>query len=375
MTYLDYAANTPVREEVLSAFCEAARAYPANPNSPHGPGKQAAARLIKSTTHILELLNLPGWELIYTSGATESNNLAIKGIAQHCRGRGKHIVTTFLEHSSVHGAAGALQAAGYEVDYVNLLPDGKIDMAHLAALLRPDTVLFSCCYADGELGVIQNIDTIGGFLKERHPNTAFHVDATQAVGKIPVSLSRADLISFAPHKFYGLNGVGALIKRPDLLLEPQMHGGRSTTAYRSGSPALALIVSMEEALRFALAELEQNLERARAQNARLRAHLKQYPDVLINSPVDALPFLLNMSVPGRDAVLFLEALEQRGFTLSGKSACTAPKAVSRPVFALTKDRRLALSTLRVSLGRWTTEEDIGAFLAAFDACYREIGRK
>ncbi len=374
MTYLDYAANTPVREEVLAAFCEAAKDYPANPNSPHGLGRLAEERLIKSTTHILELLGL-GWELIYTSGATEANNLAIKGVAQYYRGRGRHIVTTFLEHSSVHGAAGALQAAGYEVEYVRLLPDGKIDIAHLGSLIRPDTVLFSCCYVDSELGVIQNIEEIGSFLKTNSPNTIFHVDATQAVGKMPVSLSQADLVSFAPHKFYGLNGIGALIKRPDLLLEPQMHGGHSTTAYRSGSPALALIVSMEEALSLAYAEMGQNIVRAHAQNALLRAHFKQYPDVSINSPKEALPFILNVSVPGRDAPRFLAALEEKGFALSGKSACTAPKSVSRPVFALTNDRRLALSTLRISLGRWTMDEDVRAFLAAFDACYREIGRK
>lgn len=375
MTYLDYAANTPVREEVLAAFCEAAKDYPANPNSPHGLGKLAEERLTKSTMHILELLGLSGWELIYTSGATESNNLAIKGSAQYYRARGKHIITTFLEHSSVHGAVGAMQAAGYEVEYVNILPNGKVDIKHLDSLLRPDTVLFSCCYVDSELGIIQDIDEIGRFIKAKNPNTVFHVDATQAVGKLPVSLTQADLVSFAPHKFYGLNGIGALIKRPDLLLEPQMHGGHSTTPYRSGSPALALIVSMEEALHLAVAELEQNSKRAHAQNTLLRTHFSKYPDVAVNSPKEALPFILNVSVPGRDAPKFLDALEEKGFTLSGKSACTAPKSVSRPVFALTKDRKLALSTLRVSIGRWTTDEDIGAFLAAFDACYQEIGRK
>ena len=375
MTYLDYAANTPVREEVLTSFCEAAKDYLANPNSPHALGKLAEERLSKSTAHILELVGLTGWELIYTSGATESNNLAIKGAAQYYKGRGKHIVTTFLEHSSVHGAVGALQAAGYEIEYVDILPDGKIDLAQLNSLLRRDTVLFSCCYADSELGIVQNIDEIGSFLKARQPNTVFHVDATQAVGKIPVSLAQADLVSFAPHKFYGLNGIGALVKRPDLLLESQMHGGLSTTPYRSGSPALALIVSLEEALWLACEEMEQNIERARAQNTLLRTQLQKYTDVIINSPKDALPFILNVSVPGRDATRFIEALEQKGFTLSGKSACTAPKSVSRPVFALTKDRKLALSTLRISIGRSTDDEDINGFLAAFDACYRKIGRK
>lgn len=375
MIYLDYAANTPVREEVLSAFIEAAKDYPANPNSPHAWGREAEERLNKSTERLLALLDLSDRELIYTSGATEANNLAIKGAAQYYRGRGKHIITTFLEHSSVHGAFGALQAAGYEVEYVNLLPDGSIDLDHLGGLIRPDTVLISCCYVDSELGTIQKIGEIGAFLKERQPNAVFHVDATQAVGKLPTVLQAADFISFTAHKFYGLNGIGALIKRQEAMLEPQMHGGLSTTPYRSGSPALALAVSMEEALVLDIGELEKNLERAQAFNAAIRAHLGRYEDVVINSPKGALPFILNASIPGRDAPHFLQALEQKGFLLSGKSACTAPKSVSRPVFALTKDRKLALSTLRISLGRWTTEEEIGLFLQAFDVCYREIGGK
>ncbi len=375
MIYLDYAANTPVREEVLSAFIGAAKDYPANPNSPHAWGREAEERLNKSTERLLTLLDLSGRELIYTSGATEANNLAIKGAAQYYRGRGKHIITTFLEHSSVHGAFGALQAAGYEVEYVNLLPAGNIDLEHLGGLIRPDTVLVSCCYVDSELGTIQKIGEIGAFLKARQPNAIFHVDATQAVGKLSVALQAADMVSFTAHKFYGLNGIGALIKRQEAMLEPQMHGGLSTTPYRSGSPALALAVSMEEALSLAIGELEQNLERAQAFNAAIRTHLGRYEDVVINSPKGVLPFILNASIPGRDAPRFLQALEQKGFALSGKSACTAPKSVSRPVFALTKDRKLALSTLRISLGRWTTEEEIGLFLQAFDACYREIGRK
>ncbi len=373
MIYLDYAANTPVREQVLTTFCEVSRTYPANPNSPHALGRQAGERLATCTCHMLTLLGVTDRELIYTSGATEANNLAIKGAAHQYRGRGKHILTTYLEHSSVHGAIGALQAEGYEAEYVDLLPNGRVDIMHLQSLLRPDTVLVSVCYVDSELGIIQDIGSIGRLLSAC-PNCLFHVDATQAAGKFPLALSHVDLFTFAPHKFYGLNGIGALVKTPEVLLETQMHGGASTTVYRSGSPALALIAAMDTALSLAYADMEANGRHAQALNARLRQALGQYPDVTVNSPQGASPYLLNVSVPGRDAPAFLQALEQKGFCLSGKSACTAPKAVSRPVYALTKNRRLALSTLRISISHLTAAEDIEGFLAAFDACYQESGR-
>jgi len=375
MIYLDYAADTPAREEALSTFADTARRYPANPNSPHPMGREAAQKLAACTESILSAFALPGYTLIYTSGATEANNLAIKGAAGYYRNRGKHIVTTYLEHSSVHGPVGALRACGYEAEYAQLRGDGKIDMEALSGLLRPDTALVSCCYVDGELGIVQEIGRIGKYLKETHPDTLFHVDATQAAGKLPVAFGNADLVSFAAHKFYGPNGVGALAVRPGVMLEPQMNGGISTTPFRSGSPALALIAAMDTALTLAYTEMEENLARAGKLNAALRQGLAQYRDVVINSPEDALPYFLNLSLTGRDAPAFLEKLGERGFSLSGKSACTAPKAVSRPVFALTQDRRRALSTVRVSTGRYTAEADIGAFLAAFSACYRETGRK
>lgn len=373
MIYLDYAANTPVREEVLTTFCEVSRAYSANPNSHHTLGRQAGEKLTACTRHMLTLLAATDREMIYTSGATEANNLAIKGAAHQYRGRGKHILTTYLEHSSVHGAIGALQAEGYEVEYVDLLPNGQVDITHLQSLLRQDTVLVSVCYVDSELGIIQDIDSIGRLLSS-HPNCLFHVDVTQAAGKFPLALAHADLVCFAPHKFYGLNGIGALIKKPEVLLETQIHGGASTTQYRSGSPALALIASMDTALSLAYADMEANNRYVQALNARLRQVLGQYPDVAMNSPQGASAYLLNVSVPGRDASAILQALEQKGFCLSGKSACTAPKAVSRPVYALTKSRRLALSTLRISISHLTTAADIEGFLAAFDVCYQESGR-
>lgn len=364
MIYLDYAANTPVRGEVLAALEAVSRAYPANPNSAHDPGMRAARRLEECTGHILSLLDAAGCELIYTSGATESNNLALKGVANQNRNRGKHIITTYLEHPSVNGTAAFLQNRGFEVDYVELNGDGLVDLNHLEELLREDTILVSVCFVDSELGLRQPVERIGALLAG-YPNCRFHVDATQAVGKIPVSMAGIDLMTFSPHKFYGLCGSGALVKRPSVQLEPMIHGGISDSPYRSGTPALPLAAAAEAALSLALADLEQNYAYVRALNDALRAGLQKIPGVRINSTACSTPFILNFSVPGVPVPALLSELGKDEIYLSSKSACCAPNTISRPVYALTKDRKTALSTLRLSLSHLTTQEEAGRFLERF----------
>ena len=222
MVYLDYAANTPVNEEVLQTFCDVSTAYIANPNSSHALGRAAKERLVQSTQKIAELLGVQESEIIYTSGASESNNLAVKGIAGAYKKQGKHIITTYLEHSSVTGAITALQNNGFEVDFVDILENGCVDLDHLKELLRQDTILVSICCVDSELGIRQPIAQIGELLSA-YPHCFFHVDGTQAMGKIPVNLTNVDLYSFSPHKFYGINGCGVLIKKEPILLEPLIH--------------------------------------------------------------------------------------------------------------------------------------------------------
>ena len=221
MIYLDYAANTPADPLVLEAFCEITKKYIANPNSHYVIGLEANAKLLESTEQISSLLGVKGTEIIYTSGASEANNLAIKGVATKYRNRGKHIITTFLEHSSVNGSLAYLENEGYEIDYVDILPNGLINLDHLKELLRDDTILVSICYVDSEIGIRQDIQKISDLLKSH--SCIFHVDATQAVGKINVSTENVDLMTFAPHKFFGLNGSGVLIKKENILIEPQIH--------------------------------------------------------------------------------------------------------------------------------------------------------
>ena len=306
--YLDYAANTPVEPEVLKIFNETTLKYFANPNSTHKLGLEVNEKIKETTKNIMEMFqketNLENdREIIYTSGSSESNNLAIKGIAQSYKENGKHIITTFLEHSSVSSPLTYLKEQGYEIDVLNITNDGKVDIEQLKSLIRQDTILVSICYVDSEVGIVQPIKEIANILKD-YPNCFFHVDCTQAIGKIKMDLENVDLISFAPHKFYGLNGFGGLIKRKDIVLEPLINGGASTTLYRSGTPVVGQICALEKALEITFKEFEQRQQYVRNLNEKLRENLSKYDNVKINTISDEDPFILNISVVGVKAIEF-----------------------------------------------------------------------
>ena len=371
MIYLDYSANTPADERVLERFCAVERACIGNANSHHQAGVTAKAEIDRATQSIASLLHVQPAEVIYTSGASESNNFALKGLARLSRHVGKHIISTPLEHSSVSGTLTALQEQGYEIDLVDIQRDGIVDLEHLKELLRPDTIAVAVTMVDSELGVVQPIAQIAEILKA-YPNCHFHVDATQAVGKIPVSFEGIDTMSLTAHKFYGLNGIGLLLKRRGLALEPLIHGGESTTIYRSGTPTVSLASSLECALEMAVNDLPQRAEKVKQLNAELRTALSAYPKVRINSPENAIPHILNLSVQNVKGTVFQRVLNEHGVCVSVKSACSSDGLPSRAVFAVSRDRRNALSSWRISLSHLTTTEEIQEFMKAFDACYREL---
>lgn len=371
MIYLDYAAHTPVNKDVLDAFNEVTLKYIANPNASHTLGQEAKKRIDEATQHIAKLLEVKPTEIIYTSGATEANNLAIKGVVGHYKRGGKHVITTYLEHSSVTSPIAALQREGYEVDFVDLLPSGEVDMNHLKELLRQDTAIVSIAYVDSEIGTIQPVQQIGELLKD-YPKCFFHVDATQAVGKVPVSFEGVDLVTMASHKLYGINGCGILIKKDHVMLEPLMHGGVSTTHFRSGTPTIGLIVATEKALELAKGHEVEAYQYVKKLNKQVREGFKGYDQVLFNSTEKGSPYILNISFRGINAAGMQEALARDEVYVATKSACCTLNTPSRPVYALTKDRKRALSTLRVSLSHLTTEEEIEAFLVSFDKCYQEM---
>ena len=212
MIYLDYSANTPADPQVLDRFCSVERRCIGNANSHHQAGTAARAEIDAATMKIAALLGVQPAEIIYTSGASESNNFALKGLARLSRHAGRHIISTPLEHSSVSGTLTALQEQGYEIDLLDIRRDGTVDLDHLKELLRPDTIAVAVTLVDSELGVVQPVEEIAAILKN-YPNCHLHVDATQAVGKIPVSFEGVDTMSLTAHKFYGLNGIGLLLKR------------------------------------------------------------------------------------------------------------------------------------------------------------------
>ena len=371
MIYLDYSATTPVRDEIIDSFVSACRNYPGNPNSLHKLGSDAKALIDASTNQIKNLLNLKDYEVIYTSGASESNNLAIKGIALKYKNRGKHIITTKLEHSSIYGPINYLSENGYDISYVSVNSDGKVNIDNLKELLTDDTILVSINAVNSELGIVQNIEEIGKLL-EKYPKCYFHVDITQSIGKINIDLNKVDLFSFSAHKFYGMKGVGALIKKKNIVIEPIIHGGKSTTDYRSGTPALPLIVSMAKALRLINENVENNYKYVKELNEDLRNYFESFDKVRINSPYNSIPHILNISVLGVKPETMLHALEKYDIYISTKSACSKNNTISEAVYEVVHDELSAKSSIRISLSYLTSKEEIKLFKEAFDKCYMEL---
>ena len=363
MIYLDYSATTPVATEVLDTFVKTSKNYIGNPNSLHTLGVKSKKLMDQATLQITQLLGVQKNELIYTSGATESNNLAIKGIVGKYPNRGKQIITTSLEHSSILEPLHQLENQGYHIRYVHLLQDGTVDLVHLKKLLEEeDTVLVSIAMTSSEVGILQPIEEIGEIIKE-YPKCFFHSDITQALGKVPVSLHNVDLASFSAHKFYGLKGIGGLVKKEKVELKPLFDGGKSTTRYRSGTPALALITSLAKALRLSLETI--NVEYVKQLNEKIQMELKEIPDVHINSTSQSIPHILNISIHGVKPETLLHALEEKDIYISTMSACSSSQSESLAVKSVTHNTLDATTSIRISLSVHTTQEEVDTFLKVF----------
>jgi len=371
MIYLDYSATTKTSDEVLDTFIKCSKEFIGNPNSLHELGVKSKNMIDSASRQIANLLNVKMNEIIYTSGASESNNLAIKGICEKYKNRGKHIITTPLEHSSIYGPIDYLKDNGYIIDYVKLDSNGQVDLNDLKNLIKEDTILVSICAVNSEIGILQPIDEIVKIIKE-HPKCFFHSDMTQAIGKIEVDISNIDLVSFSAHKFYGIKGIGVLIKKEKIELTPLIHGGKSTTIYRSGTPSLPLIVSISKALRLALENLKEKEKHVRNLNIYLKNKLNEYEYVKINSNDKSIPHILNISILGVKPETMLHALESKEIYISTRSACSDTNSKSKAVYALTNDENKASSSIRISLSYLTTIEEINEFINMFDICYKEL---
>lgn len=371
--YLDYSANTPVDADVLACFCKTERRCIGNVNAKHSAGRESKDVLTDSLNRMAAALGAQPSKVILTSGASEANNTAMKGILRASRHVRRHVITSALEHASVSGCLTAMQEQGADIDVVSVGRDGRVDVEELAGLLRRDTVLVTLPMVDSELGVIQPVQEVAALLKD-YPNCCLHVDATQAVGKIPVTFANADTMSLAAHKFYGLNGSGLLLKREKLAMEPLIHGGASASLYRSGTPPVGLTAALALALEKATAAQPERLAYVRMLNDQLRTALMAYSRVQINSPDHAVPHILNLSVQGVRGSAFAQALDARDVCVSVKSACSVEGTPSRAVFAVSRDKQRAMNSFRISLSHLTTQEELTRFLTQFDACYKELIR-
>lgn len=371
MVYLDYSATTPVNPEVLKTFDKVSLEYPGNANSLHELGRKSADLMNASVKQIADILKVNSDEIILTSGASEANNLAILGTILKYKNRGKHILTTKLEHSSVSETVKFLESFGYTVEYLNLLSDGKIDLEDLKNKLTNETVLVSICQVNSEIGIMQDVNQIGEILKE-YPRVIFHVDGTQAVGKIKVDLTNIDLYSFSGHKIYGLKGIGCLVKKRGIELVPIIHGGKSQTIYRSGTPMPALYASFAKALRLIYTDFDSKYSHIVKLHDFLINELLKIDLIHVNSNEKCIPQIINFSIQGIKPETMLHALSEKDIYISTKTACSEDNSLSESVLALTKNKDLAKSSLRISISYLTTEEEIKYFLKVLQEKIKEL---
>ncbi|HEX7436829.1 MAG TPA: IscS subfamily cysteine desulfurase [Caldimonas sp.] len=359
--YLDYGATTPVDQRVVDAMIPWLREHFGNPASrSHAWGWEAEAAVEKARAEVAALVGADPREIVWTSGATESDNLALKGAAQFYKTRGKHLITVKTEHKAVLDTMRELERQGFEVTYLDVQEDGLLDLEKLKAAMRPDTILVSVMSVNNEIGVIQDIAAIGAMCRER--GIIFHVDAAQATGKVAIDLGKlpVDLMSLASHKTYGPKGIGALYvrRKPRVRIEAQMHGGGHERGMRSGTLPTHQIVGMGEAFRIAREEMGTEIERVRMLQQRLLTGLKDIEQTFVNGNLDKrVPHNLNMSfnfVEGESLIMGI-----KGIAVSSGSACTSaslePSYVLR---ALGRSDELAHSSLRMTIGRFTTAEEI-----------------
>ena len=373
MIYLDYSATTPTEKEVLETFNKVTETYIGNPNYMHNLGVEAKKLIDDATKQVASILGVKPSEVIYTSGASEANNTAIKGICLKYASRGKHIITTKLEHSSVIAPISYLQSQGFEVDFVRINDDGLVDLNDLKRLIRDDTILVSIASVNSEVGISQPINEIGKILRN-YPKLYFHSDITQSVGKEVIDLTYVDLASFSAQKFYGIKGIGALIKKENIVIEPLIHGGKSTTVFRSGTPPTALIVSLSKALRLIYDNFSDRVNYVCKLNNYLREHLMNIDKIHINSTENSVPHIINFSVLNIKPEVMQHALEEEGIYISTQTACSNnAEALSQAVYAVTKSSDLAEHSLRVSLSHLTTKEEIDKFLEVLQIKLNELG--
>ena len=374
MIYLDNAATTKADQDVIDSFVKVNQSLYFNPNSPHQAGLQAEQVLKQAKEEIDSALNLNHlYHIVFTSGATESNNMALKGIAYRKRETANEIITSVLEHPSVLEVMRYLEEKqGFKLKYVDVKSDGKIDTEHLKSLMSDKVGLVTCMYVNNIMGQIQPIQDIVNILKD-YPRAHLHVDAVQALGKVSMNLNGVDSLSLSGHKFNGLKGQGLLIIKNIQNIEPVVHGGGQEYGLRSGTVNLPMAVSMVKSIKLTMGRLDEASRKLIKMNQSVRTFLEEFRGVYINSPKDSAPQIINVSFPGVKGEVLVNAFSKHGVMISTTSACSSKRGKLNEVLLAmgVPDTRIE-GSIRISMGVHTTEEDIQRFKEVFEQVYEEV---
>ncbi|MGN7401435.1 cysteine desulfurase family protein [Cytobacillus praedii] len=365
MIYLDNSATTKPYREVLESFNKVSTEYFGNPSSLHGLGGNAEKLLSQAREQISKLLKVQTKEILFTSGGTESNNIAIKGTALMYRGRGRHIITTEIEHPSVKESMEQLRELGFQITYIPVDSDGTVRVTDIEKAISEETILVSVMHVNNETGSIQPIKEIGQLIK-KYSKILFHVDYVQGIGKVPLHFHdcQIDLCTISGHKFHGLKGTGALFIRQGVKISPLFSGGGQEWRQRSGTENVAGIVAMAKALRLTLQRQENSVAEMRKIKDFIRIGLEKIDGIKIHTPVlHCAPHIINFSIHDFKAEVFVHALEEKGIYVSTTSACSSKiKKPSSTLLAMGVPEEEALSSIRVSLSYENTMEEATQFI-------------
>ncbi|MDE6284162.1 MAG: cysteine desulfurase [Bacilli bacterium] len=371
MIYLDYSATTPVSYEVLDTFNKVTKEFVGNANSIHSLGVKSKDLLESATKQIAELFGIATNEIVYTSGATEANNMAIIGTALANHKRGKHIITSKLEHPSVYAICDYLKSIGFEISFVKNDAEGLVDFDDLKSLVREDTTLVSICAVNSETGIRQPLKMIRQIIKKENINTIFHSDMTQAIGKIPINFHDVDLASMSGHKIYCPKGIGFLYKSQAVRLTPLIYGSGGFNELKPGTPPLPLIASLSKACRLANADIEKRERFLNLLNEKIITHLQKYEEIKINKTKYSIPHILNISLMKVMPETFIHAMEKHEIYFSTNTACSSGE-ISSGILAIYNDITRAKHTIRLSLSHLTTTDEVNKFLQIFDEEYQKL---
>ncbi len=371
MIYLDYSATTPVSYDVLESYNKACKEFIGNPNSLHSLGVKSKKLIQEATKQISDLFNVLDSEIIYTSGATESNNMALIGVALANIKKGNHIIVSKLEHPSIYKICEYLETLGFEISYVNNDNEGLIDFDDLKRKIRPETILVSICAVNSEIGIRQPLKMIRQIIRKESTSCLLHSDMTQGLGKIPINFHDVDLASCSMHKIYGPKGIGILYKNSYVNICPLIYGSSKESTLRPGTPPVPLIASAAKSIRLAVQDLDRRETFIKRLNEKITKELKTYDGILINQTKYSIPHILNISLKNIKAETFIHAMEEYEIYLGTNTACASGE-FSTSVMAIFNDKKRASSTIRISLSYLTTTDEINRFLSHFKTVYNKL---